>query len=247
MRHPALSDDTLPDAQAEQRRLEEMHLLLHDLRGPLFTILSLTDLHQSQLNEMASPLGLDYYEIVRGCCEKTIGLVNNLLQVHRTNNTTEFSDTDLAALVRHHVAFALPTALQRGITLTCHCPEPHALARVNEDKVGRMVDNLLSNALKYTPRGGTVTVELRYADPTRELMQLLVTDSGVGIAESVLPHLFDKFTIASRTGLRGEASTGLGLYGVKQTAEQHDGTVRVFSQEGQGTRFVVELPTRYAA
>jgi signal transduction histidine kinase len=107
--------------------------------------------------------------------------------------------------------------------------------------VRQLVLNLLTNAVKYTPRGGQVSVELHQADGR---VVIAVTDTGVGIAPGDLPHIFDRFwradTARTRTGERPGA--GLGLAICKWIAEAHGGTIEVHSRPGRGSRFTVTLP-----
>ena len=101
-----------------------------------------------------------------------------------------------------------------------------------------MLDNLLNNALKFTPAGGTITVGLRerggMALPT-------VQNTGIDIPGKLHHHLFDKFNPSRRAGLRGEVTTGLGLFIAKQIVELHGGTIWLESREKEGTTFFIEL------
>jgi two-component system sensor histidine kinase VicK len=101
-----------------------------------------------------------------------------------------------------------------------------------------VVDNLVSNALKFTPAGGRVTVALR---EEAGRVRLTVQDTGIGIPEALHAGLFEKFSSSARTGVAGEASTGLGLFITQQIVQQHRGKIWVESQPGAGTCFVVEL------
>jgi len=109
---------------------------------------------------------------------------------------------------------------------------------LNADAFGRVVDNLVSNALKFTPAGGRVTVALQ----EREGRALLsVRDTGIGIPAALHAGLFEKFSVSARPGVGGEAATGLGLFITRQIVQLHRGKVWVESQEGAGTCFFVEL------
>ena len=96
----------------------------------------------------------------------------------------------------------------------------------------------MSNALKFTPAGGRVTVAL---DECPGCVRLVVRDTGIGIPEALQANLFEKFSAAARSGLGGEASTGLGLFITKQIVQLHRGKVWVESREGEGACFYVEL------
>lgn len=111
-------------------------------------------------------------------------------------------------------------------------------ANLNSNKSGRVIHNLLANALKFTPAGGHVWVSLRHhAGRPR----LTVQDTSVGIPVALQAHLFDKFSKAARAGLAGESTTGLGLFITQQIVRLHGGTIRVESREQAGTTFLIDL------
>ena len=107
------------------------------------------------------------------------------------------------------------------------------------NKFAQVLTNLVSNALKFTPDGGRVSVRIA-AYPGGVRVQ--VRDTGVGIPAELQPHLFEAFTKARRPGLRGEPTTGLGLALCKTIVEWHQGTIAVASAEGEGSTFTVEIP-----
>ncbi len=108
------------------------------------------------------------------------------------------------------------------------------------ERLQQVISNLLNNAVKFTPAGGTVRVSLAAAPPFAEIT---VTDSGVGITADVLPHVFDRFRQADSSSTRRHGGLGLGLAIVRSLVEQHDGTVEVSSDgAGRGATFVVRLP-----
>jgi signal transduction histidine kinase len=105
----------------------------------------------------------------------------------------------------------------------------------DEDRIMQVVVNLVSNALRFTPPAGSVTVRLHHADSETRIQ---VEDTGIGIPAALLPLVFDRF----RQAHSGKGGTGLGLAIVKSLVEAHDGQVTVESQEGKGSRFTVSLP-----
>jgi two-component system sensor histidine kinase VicK len=111
-------------------------------------------------------------------------------------------------------------------------------ARLHPEKFGRVLDNLLHNALKFTPTGGTITVGLREHEGK---VRLTVQDTGIGIPGKLHNNLFDKFNPTRRAGLQGEITTGLGLFIAKQIVELHGGAIWLESREQQGTTFFIEL------
>jgi signal transduction histidine kinase len=131
-----------------------------------------------------------------------------------------------------------------GVAIEIGMPPDPVVVPVDHSRVRQLVLNLIENAVKYTPRGGTVTVELSAADRGKGRVQLTVADTGIGIAAGDLPHIFDRFWRAdsarTRTGER--PGTGLGLAICKWIAEAHGGTIEVQSRPGRGTTFIVGLP-----
>ncbi|TMC63970.1 MAG: HAMP domain-containing histidine kinase [Chloroflexi bacterium] len=146
---------------------------------------------------------------------------------------------DLRAAVESAVEQARPAARRRGIELTLSAPDRPLRIRHDPQRIGQVVTNLVGNALKFTPSGGSVEVAVR---PKLEGAEIEVTDTGVGIDASELPRIFDRFyrgTLANEA--RGSGS-GLGLAIVRSIVDMHGGNVTVESRLGKGSRFLVTLP-----
>ncbi|MGI4874356.1 MAG: sensor histidine kinase [Janthinobacterium lividum] len=145
---------------------------------------------------------------------------------------------DLAPYLDAQLAGHRLAAQAKGVALALELPAQGMRVSLNPNQFARVVDNLLSNALKFTPPGGQVRVCLtELAGRPR----LAVQDSGVGIPAEYLAHLFDKFSKAAREGLAGESTTGLGLFITQQIVRLHGGTIRVESQLNKGTTFFIDL------
>ena len=124
--------------------------------------------------------------------------------------------------------------------------EPHLpLVASGVDLLGEMMENLLSNALKYTPEGGTVRVSFGKGEPGEVRIQ--VRDTGIGIPAKEQGKLFQEFFRAANAKRHSPAGTGLGLALVKQTVERHFGRIRVDSEEGRGTCVTIDLPVHRAS
>jgi two-component system sensor histidine kinase VicK len=117
------------------------------------------------------------------------------------------------------------------------------LVHINTDKFNRVLDNLISNALKFSKEKDKLDLIL---GTTGGYAVLQVQDHGLGIPKDMLPHIFERFTKAGRQGLKGETSTGLGLSIVKQIIEKHGGKISVDSEEGKGSTFTIKLPVAIA-
>jgi signal transduction histidine kinase len=129
-------------------------------------------------------------------------------------------------------------ARDKGLALRCECPGEDLNVWGDKSELDRIVNNLVSNAVKYTPRG---KVRLR-AERTDGFVRVVVADSGIGIPQDAMPHLFEEFFRAPNAKKTAQTGTGLGLAIVKDLVERYDGTIEVQSVEGQGTTFTLTLP-----
>ena len=144
--------------------------------------------------------------------------------------------TDLVALARQAVALQQQASDRHRLTLAAAVPS--LVGAWDPGRLERVLGNLLGNALKYSPRGGEITVEVAATDGAAVLV---VRDPGVGIPAAELPHVFERFRRAGNVADR-IAGTGLGLAGARDIVEQHGGSIAVESVEGHGTTFTVRLP-----
>lgn len=148
---------------------------------------------------------------------------------------------DLRAIVEETRETGELLAEQAGVAITVATPEEPVVLAVDAERIRELILNLLTNAVKYTPAGGSVTLQLAQ-DNGR--VKLTVADTGIGIAAGDLPHVFDRFwradTARTRTGVR--AGAGLGLAISKWIVEAHGGRIEVASRPGRGTTVTVALP-----
>ena len=213
----------------------------HELRTPIAALRTFNEL----LNDVAGndpDTRAEFLESSRQQLQRLDWLAQNLLDLSKLDSGLVLLDLrpdDLRSAVESAVEQAEPSALRRGITLSLVQP-PHAL-RIRHDppRIGQVVTNLVGNALKFTPRGGSVWVELR---PVSEGAQIEVRDSGVGIDASELPRIFERFYRGSRANEARGSGSGLGLSIVKSIVDLHAGRVAVESRLGAGTTFIVTLP-----
>jgi two-component system sensor histidine kinase VicK len=221
-----------------------LHLVTHDLKTPLVHIQMLADLLDQQLNAAhlapdQAPDKAKYLALIHQACADANKLLQDVLLVGSLDaHQLKLYPTDLGALLTQRLAVHCLVAHEKGLTLDLEVPPQPVWANLNADRFGRVVDNLVSNALKFTPAGGRVTVRLQ--EPAGRVL-LTVQDTGIGIPEALQADLFEKFSPSARTGVGGEASTGLGLFITRQLVQQHRGQIWVESQQGAGTCFFVEL------
>jgi len=147
---------------------------------------------------------------------------------------------DLVTLARAVVDQMRPTSPAHPIKLTAHSDESHPILVYGDAlRLEQVLLNLLQNAIKYSPDGGPIRVEVAR---TSDSATLSVTDSGLGIPEDVLPHLFERFYRAPAARSEHISGMGIGLYVVHEIVAMHGGEVAVASKDGAGTTFVVRLP-----
>jgi signal transduction histidine kinase len=182
-----------------------------------------------------------YLDVVQRNSERLLRLVNDLLFVARLEAgelDLHSDDVDFGACVRQAVEEARPRAAAKSIELGCEVQSVPEL-RADRGRMFQLLDNLISNAIKFTPEGGRVEVRLLQRDSR---VRLEVSDTGIGIAEDELGRLFERFFRASTATERHIPGTGLGLYIAGAIVEAHGGEIDVQSAPGEGTTFCVELP-----
>lgn len=221
-----------------QTQLQFFTNVSHELRTPLTLIAGPTD----QLLEDDTVQGAHrmMLEMVRRNTRILIQLVGEILDFRKVQNNKAHLHLNRFALQRELATWAndfQAVAARRKITIDVDASEVRqdAVIIADRDKLEHIYFNLMSNALKYTPEGGRITTALSYDG---KQYVLSVSDTGKGIEEEALPHLFDRFYQA-RGAVGG---TGIGLSLVKAYVDLHHGDIRVESNEGEGTRFFISLP-----
>jgi signal transduction histidine kinase len=225
--------------ELDRMKDEFVSLVSHELRTPLTSIRGYLELmlEEGDLNEDQQR----FLGIVDRNSERLLELVNDLLflaQIEAGKLAIEFGAVDLVKIVRECIETSLPVADARGIELTVRASR---LPKISGDyaRLHQVLDNLLSNALKFTPRGGRVEVRLREADG---VVTVEVEDTGLGIPEEEQDRLFERFFRSSSATENAIPGTGLGLTITKAIVERHGGRIDLQSSEGSGTRVRVELP-----
>lgn len=228
------------ELQASLQRLYDtqetiLHLVAHDVRNSLAHVqLGVALLRQNRDAELPKFLG-----IIDQAATQALAILQDVLYIgaldaaqlpKQPTDLHTYLDTQLAA---HRFA-----AQAKEIALVLELPPVPLQANLNLNKFSRVVDNLLANALKFTPAGGRITVRLGEHEGRP---QVAVQDTGVGIPAEYQAHLFDKFSQAAREGLAGESTTGLGLFITQQIVRLHGGKIWVESREHEGTTFFIDL------
>jgi PAS domain S-box-containing protein len=240
----------LAQAQEQNERLRKLDrmkdefiaLVSHELRTPLTSICGYLELllHEETIAGLADER-LNWLKVIDRNAERLLRLVEDLLltaQASAGKLALDRAELDVAGVVELAVQAGAPVAAARGIELTCST-EPLPAASGDRLRIGQVVDNLLSNALKFTPSGGTVHVR---AFPRGRSIRVEVADTGVGVPEAEQEHLFDRFFRTRRAQEDAVPGVGLGLSIAKAIVEAHGGRISMESREGAGTTFSVDLP-----
>jgi len=217
----------------------------HELRTPIAAMHTFNELlMEGAVNDPATRR--EFLESSAVQLERLDWLALNLLELSKLDSGLVLLDLrpeDLRSTVEQAVDQAAATARRRGIHLEAHLPPDPIRLRHDPVRIGQVVSNLVGNAIKFTPRGGRVDVEVAATGPAASAAGTIrVADTGVGIDPSELPKIFDRFYRGSRASEARGSGSGLGLAIVRSIVEMHDGTVGVESTLGRGSVFTVRLP-----
>ena len=220
---------------------DELLSIIHDVKNALFRISSLADL-MSMEEQRGSSWSLPYPQLIVQCCQETtewIATVTDLARMETDGFVMQPEPTNLVTLVRQWAGVSGALARAGRVAFRLQMPQTYLPVRLDAGYFTRVLDNLFSNAVKFTPEGGQVTLTITQEGRSA---QLTFRDTGIGIPKALLPHLFAKFSQASRMGERGEPSSGLGLYTARRIVESHRGTITARCPEEGGSVFTVSLP-----
>lgn len=213
----------------------------HELRTPLTSIVSFTGLLRDGLG--ADPLEdqVEFLDIIGRNTDRLIRLVDDLLFLDKLDSNLmplEFEPVNLPQLVSQAVASIRPRAESRDLELAVRCTQGPPL-QGDPQRLGQLVDNLLANAVKFTPDGGRVSVRVV---PDGDGWLLEVSDTGIGVPDDEQGEIFERFFRASNARRQAMAGSGLGLAIVKRIVQAHGGSIEIMSGEGEGTTCSVTLP-----
>jgi signal transduction histidine kinase len=241
------SNRELNQANAQLRELSAMKeeflaLTTHDLRSPLTVISGVINFFTSgRLGDLTGEQK-NMVQMMERNTQNLIELVNDLLDASKLESGTmrlDLATIELPALVKELRHQMQPLAAEKEIALEETIPADLPALRADRAKLRRVLVNLVSNALKFTPRGGRVVVG---AAAEGAVVRISVTDTGVGIAPDDLRDIFDKYAQARSRATRSEKGTGLGLYITRQLVDLHGGHIEVQSEPGKGSTFSFTIP-----
>ncbi|MBI5641370.1 MAG: response regulator [Nitrospirae bacterium] len=256
------------------RRLEEVSRtksdflanMSHELRTPLNSIIGFSELLQDELYGRLNQKQTEYVGDILGSGRHLLSLINDILDLAKVESgrmELELSSFPLRDVLNASLSLFREKALKHSLQLTCDvAPDADIVIEADERKLKQIMFNLLSNALKFTPDGGSVKVkaqrgkakELPLLPPlskgreggvTGEPIEISVTDTGIGIKEEDVPKLFKEFTQLESAYTKQHDGTGLGLALTKKLIDLHQGRIWVESVEGKGSRFFFTIPVKH--
>ena len=237
-----LHDTTEQEKEERERRLFVSNVS-HELRTPLTSVKSyLEALDEGALCETVAP---DFIKVSLDETNRMMRMVTDLLHLSRIDNATSHLDVELINFTAF-ITFILNRFDQiRGqdeekkYELVRDYPITSVWIEIDTDKMTQVIDNILNNAIKYSPDGGTITVSMKTTD---EQMILSISDQGLGTPKQDLPRIFDRFYRVDRARSRAQGGTGLGLAIAKEIIKQHNGFIWAKSEYGKGSTFTIVLP-----
>lgn len=219
-------------------------IIAHDLRGPMSGFMGLTDILAEQLRRMSMDDIQRYLDSMRKTSTNLFRLLENLLQWARIQqNAITFSpvDINLCYAINESVEIVRESAINKFIQIETNVPDDITVYADN-NILQTVLRNHISNAVKFTPRGGRVVISARNINENG--IEISVQDSGIGMNKNMIECLFNLDAKNGRPGTEGEPSTGLGLLLCKEFIEMHGGHLRVDSEEGKGSVFTISIPKK---
>lgn len=238
----AVLQDVTDQEKLEQARREFVANVSHELRTPLTTIKSyLEALDDGAIEE--PQLASRFISVTRSETERMIRLVTDLLHLSRLDSKQSMmsKSSTLVNEMLEEVADRFSFQLQqRKIQILIHVEQGVTSLLLDRDKIDQVLDNLVSNAIKYTGDEGAIRLEARRIE--KDVLEISVQDNGIGIPKKDLSRIFDRFYRVDKARSRNMGGTGLGLSIAREIVKAHGGSINLESELGQGTRVVFTLP-----
>ena len=237
-----LHDTTEQEKEERERRLFVSNVS-HELRTPLTSVKSyLEALDEGALYDPVAP---DFIKVSLNETNRMMRMVTDLLHLSRIDNATSHLDVELINFTAF-ITFILnrfdkmrTQGEEKKYELVRDYPITSVWIEIDTDKMTQVIDNILNNAIKYSPDGGKITVSMKTTD---DQMILSISDQGLGIPKEDLPKIFDRFYRVDKARSRAQGGTGLGLAIAKEIIKQHNGFIWAKSEYGKGSTFTIVLP-----
>ena len=219
----------------------------HDLRNPLTSIMGFSELMLHELN--ANKCDIENFHkrasLIFGASNTMYQLINDLLDISIIEEggfRLDKLDSSICELLADRVSVARILGESKSISIECECLVDQTVI-IDKNRITQVLDNLLGNAIKFSPKGSLIIVKAENSDET---LKVCVIDNGPGIPDEEKLSIFDDYKTLSNRPTAGEKSTGLGMSIVKKIIDAHNGTVSVLTSEGGGTTIIFELPVKGA-
>lgn len=234
---------------AKVARLKDEFLasMSHELRTPLNSILGMTEALQDEVYGDVTARQRKALTAIDASGRHLLSLINDILDLAKIESgqaELTYSTVDVEALCQSTLRLVQPTAEKKHVTLCATLDPAVKTMQADGRRLKQILLNLLSNAVKFTPDAGLIKLEVTGRQSDEPVVQFIVSDTGVGIPEEAIAHLFQPFIQVDSSLSRQYDGTGLGLALVYRMVEMHGGSVTVNSEVGQGSRFTVTLPWR---
>lgn len=239
-----------------ERKSEMMSIIVHDLRNPMANVMQLCELlteanaDDAGEHAIAPAQQREFIGMIRQCSAGLLATLEDMMNsasLDQGEVELKFSQLDAAEIVRAVIALNQANAARKCIHLSLTVEDEPLMIRADSHRLREMLDNLISNAIKYSPEDSRVWISLKPQMGSQPQIRFAIADEGPGIPAEELPKLFGKFQKLSPRPTAGESSSGLGLYIVKRLAELHGGGIEVTSIVGHGSTFFLTLPATGAA
>ena len=245
----ALRQEKIKAEKANEAKSIFLFNMSHDIRTPMNAIVGYSQLMKK---ELTNPKLVHYQEMIEQSSKLLLSIINNVLDMARVESGKMELDENFEVVgnVSQLVCSVFAAeASRKNIELHENVNVEHKYVIVDSTKMQEILSNLISNAIKYTPEGGKVLIdvqELPYDKEGYVLIQTKVTDTGIGMSEEFLPSLFDLFTRERNTTLSKIPGTGLGMAIVKNFVDLMNGSIEVESELGKGSTFTITIPHKIA-
>jgi signal transduction histidine kinase len=214
-----------------------LRAVAHDLRNPIGGIAALT---VAMEDDDFTPEQRELINIIRETSNDTLELISELLEVTNEGDSQVKKElVDINSLLNKSVELLRFKAAEKSQRIDLTLLKKADEIVINREKIWRVLSNLISNAIKFSPKGAPI--EVRIID-SKSAVEIIVKDNGIGVPVKMQQEIFNMFTTAKRPGTAGEKSFGLGLSISKQIVENHNGRIWVESEPGKGSSFYVSLP-----
>ena len=214
----------------------------HEFRTPLASIIGYSEAILSD-PQMPKEIQTEFNSIILRESKRLASLINNVLDLSKIEGggiQLEYKKFNIIEILNSVIEKNKPLIKEKGLSLTCDIPLDEIIINGDAEKLGLVFEGLINNAIKFTERGGRILIS---SQSLYKELEIIISDTGVGIPETDLPNIFEKFYRVRRPG-KEIPGTGLGLVFVKQIIDLHKGLIAVNSEVNMGTSFVIKLPKK---